>query len=87
MPIAHKSLIQSKLKALDESYTNLISSLDGASPNGNIWDSFSLSESDFKRDFTEIDPEKLTAAIGSIEALIKDLKKTNSLKAKRLHRV
>jgi hypothetical protein len=72
------------MQRLEERIDKLKEVLKGSSPNSNLWNFYSLNESDFARDFTEIDPSELSIALGDIENAIKELKKAKTLKADRL---
>lgn len=84
MPIVRKSNASRHMQRLEERIDKLKEVLKGSSPNSNLWNFYSLNESDFARDFTEIDPSELSIALGDIENAIKELKKAKTLKADRL---
>ena len=85
MPIVQKSVANMHLKRLDERVLELKSVLQGNEPNDGLWNFYSLNESDYSRDFTEISATDLSYALSDLEAVIKELKKVRTLKAKRLH--
>jgi tetratricopeptide (TPR) repeat protein len=84
VPIVRKSNASRHMQRLEERIDKLKEVLKGSSPNSNLWNFYSLNESDFARDFTEIDPSELSIALGDIENAIKELKKAKTLKADRL---
>ena len=86
MPVVRKSNAQKHLSQLNESVNTLRKVLEGSEPNPNTWDIFALNEDDYSRDFMHIDPTDLGYALSALEGVIKELRKTKSLQAERLHR-
>ena len=85
MPIVRKSKAQRHLERLEERIEKLKEVLQGKEPNINLWNFYSLNETDYLRDFTEVEQSELSIALGDIENAIKELKKVKTLKAERLH--
>lgn len=85
MPIVRKTVASKHLKHLKERLKTLESELQGSTPNENIWNQYSVSAEDYRRDFVEIDSDDLSYALSDLEASIKVLKKVNTLKASKLH--
>lgn len=85
MPIVKKINSNRHLKILEGRIENLNAVLQGSEPNMNIWNLYALSESDYKRDFTEVDQSDLSLALGDVENAIKELKKAKTLKAIKIH--
>ncbi len=70
---------------LEERIGTLRKVMQGSEPNDGLWNFHALSESDYVRDFVEIDQAALSIALGDVENVIKELKKVKTLKAERLH--
>jgi len=85
MPIVMKSKSMHHFKRLEDRMKCLKKVLLGAEPNPSLWNYYSLSESDYKRDFTEVEQSDLSVALNDVETAIKELKKVKALKADKLH--
>ena len=85
MPIVRKSKASHHLQQLEDRIEKLKEILKGDTPNPNLWNLYAYSESDYERDFTEIDHADLAIALGDVENAIKELKKAKTLKAEKIH--
>lgn len=84
MPIVDKAAALQSVAKLTERLDALKKTLEGVEPNSNLWNLYSQNPSDFNRDFVEIAEQDLAYAIGDLEVILKELKKSKTLKAHKL---
>ena len=84
MPIVRQENLQLLKGEFDERCERLRHELIGVPPNSNVWDQFAYNPEDFKRDYVQLDEQRLLIAIDDLQTCLKKLKKIRGLGAARL---
>ncbi len=66
------------IEKLDQNYRAIRDILEGAEPNENIYEQYSLNPDDYKRDFVEVNLTRLNYAIDSYKSSLAHLSKLKS---------
>ena len=84
MAILRKTELKKHLIEFDDRCEQFRHALIGEKPNPNVWEQYSFSPEDFKRDFVEIDAGLIEYAYYDLTVSLKKLKAIKQLSSRRL---
>jgi len=86
MAIYKKTDLIKHIHELEERYQTLRTALEGATPNPNIYDQYSINSEEFSQYFVEISADDLNYALQDFKSVLGIIQKIDKKKAKKLGR-